>query len=117
MAQAQGKRYVIEVEKGEPGSGEVPSKGPVYRSVFAEKGFPPLPEGLFTCWDLFEYVSSLLTVTLSCFRMELPAITPEPLFFNWKKAYLILRCKLIRVLGSHYVTVFDIHCYRLLSQI
>ncbi|KAG0579471.1 hypothetical protein KC19_4G101200 [Ceratodon purpureus] len=49
-----GKRYIIQVEEGVAGSGEVPSKGPVYRSVFAENGFPPLPAGLSTCWDLFE---------------------------------------------------------------
>ncbi|KAH8964740.1 hypothetical protein BDL97_04G082000 [Sphagnum fallax] len=50
---AQVERFIVKVEEGVPGSEGVPSKGPVYRSVFAKDGFPPLPEGLFTTWDLF----------------------------------------------------------------
>jgi long-chain acyl-CoA synthetase len=50
---AQVERFIVKVEEGVPGSEGVPSKGPVYRSLFAKDGFPPLPEGLFTTWDLF----------------------------------------------------------------
>jgi long-chain acyl-CoA synthetase len=50
---AQVERFIVKVEEGVPGSEGVPSKGPVYRSVLAKDGFPPLPEGLSTTWDLF----------------------------------------------------------------
>jgi long-chain acyl-CoA synthetase len=47
------ERYIVKVEEGVRATEDAPSKGPVYRSLFAKDGFPPLPEGLATCWDLF----------------------------------------------------------------
>ncbi|XP_043688068.1 long chain acyl-CoA synthetase 4-like [Telopea speciosissima] len=47
------KKYVVEVEKAKESKDGRPSVGPVYRSVFAKDGFPPLPEGLESCWDIF----------------------------------------------------------------
>ncbi|KAK6251435.1 hypothetical protein SCA6_005440 [Theobroma cacao] len=47
------KSYIIEVEKGKAASDGKPSIGPVYRSSFAQNGFPaPIP-GLESCWDIF----------------------------------------------------------------
>ncbi|KAJ1386080.1 AMP-dependent synthetase/ligase [Sesbania bispinosa] len=46
------KRFIIEVEKAKEASGERPSRGPVYRSLFAKDGFPSI-EGLHSCWDVF----------------------------------------------------------------
>ncbi|KAJ4849497.1 Long chain acyl-CoA synthetase 4 [Turnera subulata] len=48
-----GKKYVIEVEKGKEATGDRPSVGPVYRSVFAKDGFPPPVPGMESCWDIF----------------------------------------------------------------
>jgi long-chain acyl-CoA synthetase len=51
---AQVERYIVKIEEGEASSGDgVPSKGPVYRSVFAKEGLLPLPEDLLTTWDIF----------------------------------------------------------------
>ncbi|KAJ4954866.1 hypothetical protein NE237_011649 [Protea cynaroides] len=47
------KSYIFEVEKGKESKDGRPSVGPVYRSVFAKDGFPPVPEGLESCWDIF----------------------------------------------------------------
>ncbi|XWS38236.1 hypothetical protein CRYUN_Cryun19dG0113600 [Craigia yunnanensis] len=48
-----GKSYIIEVEEGKAASDGKPSIGPVYRSYFAENGFPaPIP-GMESCWDIF----------------------------------------------------------------
>lgn len=57
-------RYIVKVENGERAEGDAPSKGPVYRSIYAKDGFPPLPDGLETCWDLFAYFSPLLVFLL-----------------------------------------------------
>ncbi|XVE64693.1 hypothetical protein DITRI_Ditri07aG0121700 [Diplodiscus trichospermus] len=47
------KSYIIKVEDGKPASDGKPSIGPVYRSCFAENGFPaPIP-GMESCWDIF----------------------------------------------------------------
>ncbi|OAY69152.1 Long chain acyl-CoA synthetase 4 [Ananas comosus] len=46
-------KYLVEVEKGREGVDGGPSVGPVYRSVFAEDGFPPPIPGLDSCWDVF----------------------------------------------------------------
>ncbi|CAM6017999.1 unnamed protein product [Sphagnum balticum] len=51
---AQVERYIVKIEEGEASSGDgVPSKGPVYRSVFAKEGLLPLPKDLLTTWDIF----------------------------------------------------------------
>ncbi|KAK9668396.1 hypothetical protein RND81_13G057400 [Saponaria officinalis] len=47
------KRFIYEVEPSTPEKDGVPSKGPVYRNVFAKDGFPPPPPGMDTCWDIF----------------------------------------------------------------
>ncbi|KAL8141581.1 hypothetical protein V2J09_014613 [Rumex salicifolius] len=47
------KRYIVEVEAGVPAAEGKPSKGPVYRSIYAKDGFPVPPEGMETCWDIF----------------------------------------------------------------
>ncbi|XP_010668007.2 long chain acyl-CoA synthetase 4 [Beta vulgaris subsp. vulgaris] len=47
------KKYVVEVEKGKEAKDGRPSVGPVYRSVTAKDGFPPLLPGMETCWDIF----------------------------------------------------------------
>ncbi|KAL8138952.1 hypothetical protein V2J09_004953 [Rumex salicifolius] len=47
------KRYIVEVEAGVPAEEGKPSKGPVYRSIFAKDGFPQPPPGMETCWDIF----------------------------------------------------------------
>ncbi|XVF51330.1 hypothetical protein PTKIN_Ptkin04bG0176200 [Pterospermum kingtungense] len=47
------KSYRIQVEEGKSASDGRPSMGPVYRSSFAEDGFPaPIP-GMESCWDIF----------------------------------------------------------------
>lgn len=43
----------MKVEEGVRATEDAPSKGPAYRSIYAKDGFPPLPDGLETCWDLF----------------------------------------------------------------
>ncbi|CAJ1927296.1 unnamed protein product [Sphenostylis stenocarpa] len=47
------KRFIIEVEKAKEASEGRPSRGPVYRSLFAKDGFPAPIEGLDCCWDVF----------------------------------------------------------------
>ncbi|XP_022738098.1 long chain acyl-CoA synthetase 4-like isoform X1 [Durio zibethinus] len=48
-----GKSYIIKVEEGKAASDGRPSIGPVYRSSFADNGFPaPIP-GMESCWDIF----------------------------------------------------------------
>ncbi|KAL1316787.1 hypothetical protein HN51_068937 [Arachis hypogaea] len=47
------KRFIVEVEKAKEAEGERPSRGPVYRSLFAKDGFPPPVPGLDNCWDIF----------------------------------------------------------------
>lgn len=44
---------IVKVGEAESGSEGVPSKGPMYRSIYARDGFPPLPEGIETAWDIF----------------------------------------------------------------
>ncbi|XP_039057002.1 long chain acyl-CoA synthetase 4-like [Hibiscus syriacus] len=45
--------YIIRVEEGKAAADGKPSIGPVYRSRFAENGFPaPIP-GMDSCWDIF----------------------------------------------------------------
>ncbi|XP_078428224.1 long chain acyl-CoA synthetase 4-like [Wolffia australiana] len=46
-------KYLVEVENGIPASGDRPSAGPTYRSIFAKDGFPEPEAGVDTCWDLF----------------------------------------------------------------
>ncbi|XP_057531323.1 long chain acyl-CoA synthetase 4-like [Amaranthus tricolor] len=47
------KKYVVEIEKAKEAKEGKPSVGPVYRSVAAKHGFPPLLPGMETCWDIF----------------------------------------------------------------
>ena len=49
------KKYVVEIEKAKEAKEGKPSVGPVYRSVAAKHGFPPLLPGMETCWDIFRY--------------------------------------------------------------
>ncbi|KAH1080324.1 hypothetical protein J1N35_020085 [Gossypium stocksii] len=50
---AEEKNFIIKVEEGKAATDERPSIGPVYRSCFAENGFPaPIP-GMESCWDIF----------------------------------------------------------------
>lgn len=49
------KRFIIEIEKALEGMDGRPSRGPVYRSIFAKDGFPPPVEGMDSCWDIFRY--------------------------------------------------------------
>ncbi|GMJ15056.1 long-chain acyl-CoA synthetase 4 [Hibiscus trionum] len=48
-----GKSYIIQVEEGKAATDERPSVGPVYRSRFAENGFPAPITGMDSCWDIF----------------------------------------------------------------
>ncbi|KAK8692855.1 hypothetical protein V6N13_070460 [Hibiscus sabdariffa] len=45
--------YIIQVEEGKAAADEKPSVGPVYRSRFAENGFPAPVSGMDSCWDIF----------------------------------------------------------------
>lgn len=47
------KKYVVKIEEGKEAKDGRPSVGPVYRSVNAKDGFPPLLPGMETCWDIF----------------------------------------------------------------
>ncbi|KAE8657278.1 Long chain acyl-CoA synthetase 4 [Hibiscus syriacus] len=48
------KCYVIKVEEEKAAADGKPSIGPIYRSCFAENGFPaPIP-GMESCWDIFQ---------------------------------------------------------------
>ncbi|WVZ09296.1 hypothetical protein V8G54_013826, partial [Vigna mungo] len=47
------KSFIVEVEKAKEASEGRPSRGPVYRSLFAKDGFPAPIEGLDCCWDVF----------------------------------------------------------------
>lgn len=47
------KKFIVEVEPAVPEQEGKPSKGPVYRSIFAKDGFPVPQEGMETCWDIF----------------------------------------------------------------
>lgn len=47
------KKYVVKIEEGKEAKDGRPSAGPVYRSVNAKDGFPPLLPGMETCWDIF----------------------------------------------------------------
>ena len=58
------KSYIIKVEEGKVASDGKPSIGPVYRSSFAENGFPaPIP-GMESCWDIFRLGFSFLLFLL-----------------------------------------------------
>lgn len=46
------RRYIFQVEAGQPSRNGRPSIGPVFRSIFAEHTQPPADD-LHTCWDLF----------------------------------------------------------------
>ncbi|KAL9230950.1 hypothetical protein vseg_006233 [Gypsophila vaccaria] len=48
-----GKRFIYEIEAAKAESEGRPSVGPVYRSIYAKDGFPPPPNGMDTCWDIF----------------------------------------------------------------
>lgn len=48
--------YVVRVEKEEVGVDGDLLKGYVYRSLFVKDGFFFFFEGIFMCWDIFEYV-------------------------------------------------------------
>lgn len=54
MSMEAPKCYIFEHEGAVAASDGAPSKGPTYRSIYAKDGFPELPEGLATTWDLFE---------------------------------------------------------------
>ncbi|KAK9039953.1 hypothetical protein V6N11_015135 [Hibiscus sabdariffa] len=45
--------YIIKVEEGTAATDGKPSTGPVYRSRFAENGFPAPVPGMDSCWDIF----------------------------------------------------------------
>ncbi|RDY02095.1 Long chain acyl-CoA synthetase 4 [Mucuna pruriens] len=47
------KRFIVEVEKAKGASEGRPSRGAVYRSLFAKDGFPAPIQGLDSCWDVF----------------------------------------------------------------
>ncbi|GAB2293138.1 Long chain acyl-CoA synthetase 4 [Dionaea muscipula] len=47
------RKYIVEVEPAKPAKDGRPSMGPAYRSIFAKDGFPELPQGFETCWDVF----------------------------------------------------------------
>ncbi|KAL9271915.1 Long chain acyl-CoA synthetase 4-like protein [Drosera capensis] len=47
------KSFIVEVEAAKPARDGRPSMGPAYRSIFAKDGFPELPDGMITCWDVF----------------------------------------------------------------
>ncbi|XP_022761056.1 long chain acyl-CoA synthetase 4-like [Durio zibethinus] len=47
------KSYIVKVEEGKAASDGKPSIGPVYRSCFAENGFPAPVPGMESCWDIF----------------------------------------------------------------
>ncbi|XP_010261577.1 PREDICTED: long chain acyl-CoA synthetase 4-like isoform X1 [Nelumbo nucifera] len=49
----QHNKFIIEVEKAKEATDGKPSRGPVYRSLFAKDGFPPPVEGMESCWDVF----------------------------------------------------------------
>ncbi|KAL5999018.1 hypothetical protein ACLOJK_009968 [Asimina triloba] len=51
------KRFIFEVEKAQQATDGRPSAGPVYRSVFADDGFPPPVDGMNSCWDIFRIAS------------------------------------------------------------
>lgn len=46
-------RHIVEVEKAVLAKDGKPSRGPVYRSIYAKDGFPPPIPGLENCWDVF----------------------------------------------------------------
>ncbi|XP_042398611.1 long chain acyl-CoA synthetase 1-like [Zingiber officinale] len=45
--------FTVQVESGRRGKDGNPSVGPVYRSILAKDGFPPLDPDLNTSWDVF----------------------------------------------------------------
>ncbi|XP_074582406.1 long chain acyl-CoA synthetase 1-like [Curcuma longa] len=45
--------FSVQVESGRRGKDGNPSVGPVYRSILAKDGFPPLDHDLNTSWDVF----------------------------------------------------------------
>ncbi|KAJ0519770.1 putative long-chain-fatty-acid--CoA ligase, CDP-diacylglycerol--inositol 3-phosphatidyltransferase [Helianthus annuus] len=47
------KKFIVQVEPAVTAKDGHPSKGPVYRSVFAKHGFPAPVDGLESCWDIF----------------------------------------------------------------
>ncbi|GAB4857552.1 Long chain acyl-CoA synthetase 4 [Ancistrocladus abbreviatus] len=47
------RKYIVEIEPSKPAKDGKPSIGPVYRNIFAKDGFPQVPEGMETCWDIF----------------------------------------------------------------
>ncbi|KAH7513756.1 hypothetical protein FEM48_Zijuj11G0015200 [Ziziphus jujuba var. spinosa] len=47
------RKFLVEVEKAKEAKDGRPSLGPVYRSIFAKDGLPPLIEGFDSCWDVF----------------------------------------------------------------
>ncbi|KAJ0716566.1 putative long-chain-fatty-acid--CoA ligase [Helianthus annuus] len=47
------KKFIVQVEPAVAAKDGHPSKGPVYRSVFAKNGFPAPVDGLESCWDIF----------------------------------------------------------------
>lgn len=54
------KKYVIEVEAAKEAVEGCPSRGPVYRSIYAKDGFPAPVEGLDSCWDIFRSIRNFL---------------------------------------------------------
>jgi len=47
------KRFIFEVEAAKEATDGNPSVGPVYRSTFAQNGFPNPIDGIQSCWDIF----------------------------------------------------------------
>lgn len=45
--------YLWKSGEAEAATEGVPSKGPIYRSIYAKDGFPALPPNMHSTWDLF----------------------------------------------------------------
>ncbi|CAK9222646.1 unnamed protein product [Sphagnum troendelagicum] len=50
---ANAERFIVKIEDAVKGRGEEPSLGPVYRSIIAKDGFPPVPDNMQTAWEIF----------------------------------------------------------------
>ncbi|KAH7676375.1 Long-chain-fatty-acid--CoA ligase protein [Dioscorea alata] len=51
------KTYAVQVENGKQGENDEPSVGPVYRSILAKDGFPPLDSNTNTSWEVFRFAA------------------------------------------------------------
>lgn len=64
------KRFIFEVEAAKEATDGKPSVGPVYRSSFANDGFPNPIDGINSCWDIFRldsvFIDNIVVNCLSC---------------------------------------------------